>query len=60
MKEFYRFMLGRGSIYVQESQEQGFIGAGFSVYRNLQEVTTLLGSNQKDFPQKVTRINKEE
>ena len=60
MKEFYRFMLRRGSMHARESQEQGFIGTGFSVYRDLQDVTTLLGRNQKDIPQKVTRINKEE
>ena len=29
MKEFYRVMLGRGSMYAQECREQGFIGAGF-------------------------------
>ena len=29
MKEFYRVMLGRGSMYALECREQGFIGAGF-------------------------------
>jgi restriction system protein len=35
MKEFYRVMLGRGSMYAQESREQGFIGAGFDINRDL-------------------------
>ena len=30
MKESYRVMLGRGSMYAQECREQGFIGAGFA------------------------------
>jgi restriction system protein len=35
MKEFYRVMLGRGSMYAQECREQGFIGAGFDINRDL-------------------------
>lgn len=35
MKEFYRVMLGRGSIYAQECREQGFIGAGFDINEDL-------------------------
>lgn len=35
MKEFYRVMLGRGSMYAQESREQGFIGAGFDINQDL-------------------------
>jgi len=35
MKEFYRVMLGRGSVYAQECREQGFIGAGFDINQDL-------------------------
>jgi restriction system protein len=35
MKEFYRVMLGRGSMYAQECREQGFIGAGFDINEDL-------------------------
>ena len=35
MKEFYRVMLGRGSMYAQECRERGFIGAGFDINEDL-------------------------
>lgn len=35
MKEFYRVMLGRGSVYAQECREQGFIGSGFDINEDL-------------------------
>ena len=35
MKEFYRVMLGRGSMYAHECREQGFIGAGFDINEDL-------------------------
>jgi len=35
MKEFYRVMLGRGSMYAQECREQGFIGADFDIQQDL-------------------------
>jgi restriction system protein len=35
MKEFYRVMLGRGSMHAQECREQGYIGAGFDVNEDL-------------------------
>lgn len=35
MKEFYRVMLGRGSMYAQECREQGFIGAHFDIQQDL-------------------------
>lgn len=35
MKEFYRVMLGRGSMYAQECREQGFIGANFDIQQDL-------------------------
>ena len=35
MKEFYRVMLGKGSMYAQECREQGFIGADFDIYQDL-------------------------
>ena len=46
MKEFYRVMLGRGSMYAQECREQGFIGAGFDVN---QDLTDALPENWRDF-----------
>ena len=35
MKEFYRVMLGKGSMYSQECREQGFIGADFGIQHDL-------------------------
>ena len=35
MKDFYRVMLGRGSMYAQECREQGYIGAGFDINQDL-------------------------
>ena len=35
MKEFYRVMLGRGSMFAQECHEQGFIGADFDIHQDL-------------------------
>ena len=35
MKEFYRVMLGKGSMYSQECREQGFIGADFGIQQDL-------------------------
>ena len=46
MKEFYRVMLGRGSMYAQECREQGFIGAGFDIN---QDLTNALPENWRDF-----------
>lgn len=46
MKEFYRVMLGRGSMYAQECREQGFIGAGFDIYEDL---THSLPDDWKEF-----------
>jgi restriction system protein len=46
MKEFYRVMLGRGSMYAQECREQGFIGAGFDIN---QDLTNSLPEYFRDF-----------
>jgi len=35
MKEFYRVMLGKGSIYAKECREQGFFGADFDINQDL-------------------------
>lgn len=35
MKEFYRVMLGKGSMYAKECREQGFIGADFDIQQDL-------------------------
>ena len=35
MKDFYRVMLGKGSMYAQECREQGFIGADFGIQQDL-------------------------
>jgi restriction system protein len=35
MKEFYRVMLGRGSMYAKECRDQGFIGADFDINKDL-------------------------
>lgn len=48
MKEFYRIMLGRGSMYAQECREQGFIGAGFDIN---QDLTHALPENWREFNQ---------
>jgi restriction system protein len=46
MKEFYRVMLGRGSMYAQECREQGFIGAGLDIN---QDLTNSLPEHFRDF-----------
>jgi len=48
VKEFYRVMLGRGSMYAQECREQGFIGAGFDIN---QDLTNSLPDNWREFNQ---------
>lgn len=48
MKEFYRVMLGRGSMYAQECREQGFIGADFDIQ---QDLTGHLPDNWREFNQ---------
>lgn len=35
MKEFYRVMLGKGSMFAKECREQGFIGADFDINQDL-------------------------
>lgn len=53
MKEFYRVMLGRGSMYAQECREQGFIGAGFDIN---QDLTDSLPENWREFNQQFIPI----
>lgn len=35
MKNYYRIMLGRGSVYARECHEGGFIGADFGIEQDL-------------------------
>jgi restriction system protein len=53
MKEFYRVMLGRGSIYAQECREQGFIGADFDIQ---QDLTHELPEDWREFNKKFIPI----
>jgi restriction system protein len=53
MKEFYRVMLGRGSMYAQECREQGFIGASFDIH---QDLTNSLPENWREFNQQFIPI----
>lgn len=46
MKEFYRIMLGKGSMYAQECREQGFLGAYFNID---QDLTDTLPENWREF-----------
>jgi restriction system protein len=46
MKDFYRVMLGKGSMYSQECREQGFIGADFDIQ---QDLTGHLPEDWRDF-----------
>lgn len=46
MKEFYRVMLGKGSMYAQECREQGFLGAYFNID---QDLTSTLPENWREF-----------
>lgn len=46
MKEFYRVMLGKGSMYAQECREQGFLGAYFDID---QDLTNTLPENWREF-----------
>ena len=50
MRDYYRVMLGRGSMYADVCREQGFIGAYFGID---QELTSLLGGEQREFTQQV-------
>ena len=50
MRNYYRVMLGRGSMYADVCRHQGFIGAHFGIDKDL---TALLGSEQRDFTQQV-------
>ena len=53
MKEFYRVMLGRGSIFAQECRDQGIIGAGFGI---TQDLSNTLPENWKEFNQQFIPI----
>jgi restriction system protein len=53
MKEFYRVMLGRGSMYAQACREQGYIGAGFD---NHQDLTGRLPEDFRQFNQEFIPI----
>jgi len=46
MKEFYRIMLGKGSMYAQECLDQGYIGASFDINEDL---TNKLPEDWKEF-----------
>ena len=49
MKNYYRIMLGRGSIYAQEAHEDNYIGAGWFEDSDLSKS---LPDNRKDFNKK--------
>ena len=48
MRDYYRVMLGRGSMYADVCRQQEFIGAHFGID---QELTSLLGGEQREFTQ---------
>ena len=50
MRDYYRVMLGRGSMYSDVCRQQGFIGAHFGID---QELTSLLGGEQREFTQQI-------
>ena len=50
LKDYFRVMLGRGSMYAEVCRQQGFIGAHFGID---QELTSLLGGQQREFSQQV-------
>lgn len=50
MRDYYRVMLGRGSMYADVCRQQGFIGAHFGID---QELTSLLGGEQREFTQQI-------
>ena len=43
MRDYYRVMLGKGSMYADVCRQQGFIGAHFGID---QELTSFLGGEQ--------------
>lgn len=49
MKNYYRIMLGRGSVYAQEAHEGNYIGAGW--FEDL-DLGNSLSDNRKDFNKK--------
>lgn len=53
MKEFYRVMLGKGSMFAQECREQGFIGADFDIH---QDLTDQLPDDWREFNKKFIPI----
>ena len=53
MKDFYRVMLGRGSMYIDVCRQKGFIGAHFGID---QDLTGFLGDDPREFNQRVRPI----
>jgi restriction system protein len=53
MKEFYRVMLGKGSMYAKECREQGFFGADFDIQ---QDLTNELPDDWREFNKKFIPI----
>ena len=53
MRNYYRVMLGRGSMYAEVCRQQGFIGAHFGIKRDLSD---LLVDDQREFNQHVRPI----
>ena len=53
MKDYYRVMLGKGSMYADVCRQQGFIGAHFGINRDLSD---LLVDDQREFNQQVRPI----
>ena len=53
MRDYYRVMLGRGSMYADVCRQQGFMGAHFGIDKDL---TVFLGDDQREFNQQVRPI----
>ena len=56
MKDYFRVMLGRGSMYAEVCRQQGFIGAHFGI---AQDLTNFLGGEQRQFTQQIRPIYQE-
>tara|TARA_B100000925_G_scaffold157315_1_gene118186 strand:+ start:1 stop:930 length:930 start_codon:yes stop_codon:yes gene_type:complete len=53
MRDYYRVMLGRGSMYADVCRQQGFIGAGFDIK---QDLSNSLPENWREFNQEFIPI----
>ena len=53
MRDYFRVMLGKGSMYADVCRQQGFIGSHFGID---QDLTIFLGDDQREFNQQVRPI----